>query len=483
MRLAAILGARGRSALAIFVIGTLVATACGDDDDSGASTAPSVSGPASTAATATTGATATTAATATTVTTAATATTGATATTAATATTGATGTTAAGGQDEAVVTDYLSFTGGTAGAADQSMSPIAIGWVNGQGGTAEIPEATAGAQAAVDYVNAELGGIGGHPIELHTCFIADAEEEGQTCGQQLANDDDVSIIAFGAVVTGNQSFYGTLGGAKPVIIGVSANPADNTAENVYALYGTQTSVLGPWGTYARDVLHAETAAIVFPSQAGANSAADATKAGLEAAGITVQSVGYEPENTDLLGPLTAAGGQDADVVVPMTDVPGCSNLANALKQIGSQQPVVSNPLCLAPPVAEALGGDLPQWTYGIAQSLPSDTTAPDSAVYLETSAKYGLDPAAAGNPFAALAWAQVLTIAKFMNAAGPDNITPDTMMEQVQAFEGPLIMGAPSVDCGYDPDEPASCNNQTKFYTYKGQGQFEPASDWLRPPE
>jgi branched-chain amino acid transport system substrate-binding protein len=104
-------------------------------------------------------------------------------------------------------------------------------------------------------------------------------------------------------------------------------------------------------------------------------------------------------------------------------------------------------------------------------------------VYLETSAKYGLDPAAAGNPFAALSWAEILTIAKFLNAAGPDNITPDSMTEQVKGFQGPLIMGAPSVDCGYDSKQPAACNNQTKFYDYKGKGQFEAVTDWLRPPE
>lgn len=386
-------------------------------------------------------------------------------------------------EDAEVVTDYPSFVGGEGGEADSSQTPIAIGWVNGQGGAQEIPEATAAAEAAVDYVNAELGGIGGRPIELHTCFIAQAEEEGQTCAQQLANDDEVSIVAFGAVVTGNESFHSTLGGSKPVIIGVSGSPADQTAENAYALYGTQTSVLTPWGTYVRDELGAETAAIVFPSQAGANSAADAATEGLQAAGIDVTAVGYDPEVTDLLAPLTAAGGQDADVIVPMTDVPGCSNLANALEQIGATQPVVSNPLCLSPPVMAALEGDFPQWTYGIAQSLPTDPNAEDSVTYLETSAQHGLAPEEAGSPFAALAWAEVLTIARFMNAAGPDNITPESMTEQVQAFDGPLIMGAPSVDCGYDPEIPASCNNQTKFYDYLGEGQFEAVTDWLQPPE
>jgi branched-chain amino acid transport system substrate-binding protein len=386
-----------------------------------------------------------------------------------------------GAEEADVVTDYLEFTGGTEGAADESETPIAIGWVNAQGGANELPEATAAAEAAVEYVNTELGGIGGHPIELHTCFIVEAEEEGQACAQQLANDDDVSVIVFGAVVTGNESFHATIAGSKPVIIGVSANPADPPAENTYALYGTQTSVLGPWGTYVSEELGAETAAVVFPSQAGANTAADAATAGLEAAGIEVTSVGYDAETTDLLGPLTAAGGQDADVVVPMTDAAGCSNLANALSQVAPDTPVVSNPLCLSPPVAEALG-DLPLWTYGIAQSLPGDTTAADSAVYLETSARFGLAPELAGSPFAALSWSLILTVTRFMNETGPDDITPESMSEQAQAFEGPLIMGAPSVDCGYDPEAPAACNDQTKFYAYNGQGQFEAVSDWLQPP-
>ena len=389
------------------------------------------------------------------------------------------GTDAAASAD--VVTDYLAFTGGTEGAADESLDPIAIGWVNAEGGVGEQPAATRAAEAAVAYVNAELGGIGGHPIELHTCFIVEAEEEGQACAQQLINDDAVQVIVFGAVVTGNQSFHATVAGSKPVIIGVAANPADNVAENTYALFGTQDSVLTPWGTYARDVLGAETAAVVYPSQAGASTAADNATAGLEAAGIEVASVGYEPEQTDLLGPLTAAGGQDADVIVPMTDFAGCTNLYLALDQIGATQPVVSNPLCLAADWDD-LGG-VPQWTFGIAQSLPSDATAPDSVAYVETSARFGLEPADAFNPFAALAWANILHVTKFFNAVGPDGITPESIAEQVQAFEGPLIMGAPSVDCGQNPEQPAQCNNQTKFYNHLGEFQFEVASDWLQPPE
>jgi branched-chain amino acid transport system substrate-binding protein len=380
------------------------------------------------------------------------------------------------------ITDYRAYVGGTSGAADASRSPVAIGWVNGQGGQNQIPEATLGAQAAVKYVNAELGGVDGHPVTLKTCFIAAAEEEGQKCGQQLLNDESLSIIDYGAVTTGNQSLEATVAGKKPIMIGVSAAPADSTAKNTYILYGDQTHVLAPWGTYARDFVHAKTAAVVFPSQAGANSAAAAAKKGLEDAGLTVKSVGYDANATDLLGPLTAAGGQSADVVVPMTDAAGCVNLAKALKQIGSGKPVVSNPLCLSPQVAQGLG-DLPTgWVFGIAQILPSDATQPDAKAYVSTSTKYGLKPADTANPYAALGWDSVLTTVKLMNKVGADKITPAAMTAQLKAFKGPLIMGAPSVSCGKYPDAPAVCNDQTTFYKYLGKGKFQQVSNWLTPP-
>ena len=50
-------------------------------------------------------------------------------------------------------------------------------------------------------------------------------------------------------------------------------------------------------------------------------------------------------------------------------------------------------------------------------------------------------------------------------------------------FKGPMAYGAPSLQCGKYPDAPAVCNDQVKSYRYGGNGQFEPAAGWVRPPE
>lgn len=66
------------------------------------------------------------------------------------------------------VTDYLRYTGGTAGKANPALAPVTIGLVNMQGGppSESFPQSTAAAQAAVKMINAELGGVHGHPVRL-----------------------------------------------------------------------------------------------------------------------------------------------------------------------------------------------------------------------------------------------------------------------------------------------------------------------------
>src|SRR5215204_2196604 len=78
----------------------------------------------------------------------------------------------------------LAYTGGTEGPADESLDPITVGYINQEGGVPSFPEATAGIEAAVEYVNGELGGVEGHPVELATCMVQ-AEEDGQRCATQM----------------------------------------------------------------------------------------------------------------------------------------------------------------------------------------------------------------------------------------------------------------------------------------------------------
>src|SRR5918996_6474878 len=389
-----------------------------------------------------------------------------------------------GGAGEQTVTDYVDYIGGKAGKADPSKPTISIGWLNQEGGQVEIgAAATDGADLAVEVVNEELGGIDGRPVELKKCFIRNAEEEGTTCGQRLGNDEDVAAITVGGVAIGIQPFYSTIGGKKPVIVGVAVTPVDGVQDNATILFGDVTHVLGPFGTYAKDVLNAQTAALVYPNIPGITDGAAALDKGLSDAGVEVKKVGYAQGQTDLIGPLTAAGAQSADIVIPYSDASGCVNQAKGLQQLGIEdaKKIVSAPLCLNPMVSEGLGGDYPIWTYAIASSLFGDQSDPGMEPYMKVTEEYGVKTAP--DPWVIVSFATVLTTVKFLNELGPDALETDAIVDKARSFTGPVVLGAPELECGKYKDAPAICNDRTQFFTYSGKNQFDKAAEWLQPPQ
>ncbi len=393
-------------------------------------------------------------------------------------------TSGAGGAGSQSVTNYQSYVGGKAGAASSSLPPVTIGFVNQQGGSQSIgPLATTGAQIAVKYINTELGGIDGHPLVLKTCFIRSAEEEGTTCGQQFLADKSISVIDEGAVAIGDQSLQSTIGSAKPVIVGVGVTPIDGAKATNVVLFGDATHVLGPFGTYAQNVLHAKTAALVYPNIAGITVGATAIADSLEKVGVKVKKVGYDESQTDLIGPLTSAGATSADLVIPYSDSSGCVNLAKGLKQLGitDTKKILSAPLCLNGLVAAGLGGDFPIWTYAIASSLFGDPTDPGMPAYMKVMAKYGT-PAVAPDPWVIVTFGQILTTARFLNELGYGHITPSAVLDKAKAFTGPVALGAPALQCGKYATAPGICNDRTQFFLYKGKHAFVKTAGWLQPP-
>ncbi len=442
-------GRTGLVGLATLAATVIVATACGSSSSSSSSTASSSAGGSSSSSTSTPASTS-----------------------------------GSGGAGSKSVTDYLSYIGGKAGPADKSLPPVTIGFVNQQGGQQQIgPLATNGAQIAVKYINTELGGIDGHPLVLKTCFIRSAEEEGTTCGQQFLANKSISVIDEGAVAIGDQSFQSTIGATKPVIVGVAVTPIDAAKPSNIVLFGDATHVLGPFGTYAQQVLHAKTAALVYPNIAGITQGATAIADGLQKVGIKVKKVGYDESQTDLIGPLTSAGATSADLVIPYSDSSGCVNLAKGLKQLGitDTKKILSAPLCLNGLVAAGLGGDFPIWTYAIASSLYGDPTDPGMPAYMKVMAKYGT-PAVAPDPWVIVTFGQILTTARFLNELGYGHITPQAILQKAKAFKGPVALGAPSLDCGKYPTAPGICNDRTQFFLYKGKHAFVKTAGWLQPP-
>ena len=380
------------------------------------------------------------------------------------------------------VTNYVKFVGGKPGKANPRLKPVVVGLVNLQGGQVQVgPLWTPAVEVAVKLVNDSLGGIDGHPLVLKKCFIRNAEEEGTRCGQQMANDKRVSVVLWGGVVIGNQSFYSALGGKKVVVGGVLVHPIDEQYKPGFGIFGSGTSVLSPYATFAKNTLKAKSAAVVYPQIPGIAENGVAIVQAMRKVGLTVRQVGYDPNATDLVGPITAAGGQNADVFVLQDVASGCVNMAKALAQLRLTQKVLTNPLCLDPRVAQGLGGDYPKWTWAIASSLGFDLTDKGVPPFLKVYRKYKRAKLTA-DPWTPVGFGQTLTLVKWLNTIGANRITPARIVKQARAFRGPVPLGAPTVRCGKIKALPAVCNDQTQFFEYLGKGQFKRVSSWVAGP-
>ena len=381
------------------------------------------------------------------------------------------------------VTDLVAYTGGKAGAADNSQTPVTVGWFNQQGGPLGFPAGTQGAEAAVKYVNTQLGGIGGHPLALSTCFVVQSEQEGNACGLKFANDASVKAVLYGTAIFGDQAAQAVLKGSKPILMANSISPADGAAPGVYIYNGNPSSIFGGLTTYLVSEVKAKNVSIIYPQDAQSTAGAEVLKASLSASGVTVKAVGFDPATTNLTAAATAAGVLTADAVVPLVSTPpACVAAANALKTLNVKAPVVSTgSFCFTPPVAQGLGGDSPLWNQLSTQANVADTTEPDVQAYIKQSAEAGLSPQVQTDSNAALAWGLVMTAARFLNGGGGATATAETIASQAKSFTGPMLLGPAKIACGTYPTQANLCGFQTRVFKHTGGNSFTAATDWMDP--
>ena len=370
----------------------------------------------------------------------------------------------------------LAYTGGTAGKADQNKSPVVIGYVNQQGGVPAFPEATQGLDAAVKYVNGELGGIQGHPIKIESCFVI-ANEDGQKCGTRLANDDNVKLVITGAMTVGNQALYSIVAPKKPVMVANPVVTPDFLTAGTYAYTPGGPGVVQGMAVFAGKYLkNIHKVAVVYgDSEAEVFGAESLLVPKLKSYGITdvtLQKISDAPTAPDVQNALTAAGADSADLVIPIVTVQGCIATYDALKSLGIKTPVVTTGLCFGTPMTKHLADlgstdTVPDgWyfgDYGYSYFVPEDASG--MTTYLDKIQQYG-PPNVEYTGFAGPAFANLMTAAKFYNQLGPDASTA-TLLSTIKTFKGPMMIVAGPMNCGFSTLFVSLCGTQMGIMLYK----------------
>src|SRR3954447_6706886 len=362
-------------------------------------------------------------------------------------------------------------------AADSSLKPVTIGYVNEDSGPNGQLDSPNGVTATVKYVNTELGGIDKHPIKLVKCSSDGSAEAVQKCAQEFQNDSSMLAVIAGTLQSGDDSLYTTLAGKKALIGATPASQAAFGAKDGYWYGSGSFGVIPGFGVFAATLSGVHSAAIVYLDVPSLKATVTGLlKPVLDKAGIKTTLVPLSLTGTDAAGPLTAAGASKADVLIPITGAPQCIQIANAVAQLGIHAKVVASPICMDESVLKAVGAKEKGW-YEVQIGTGRASAGPDLTLFEHVLKAYGDGH---NGQYAFTIGPVTLTLVRQMQKVGYAKLTADTVRQAIKSYTGSVPLLAPSIQCGVFAAAPSVCNGFIRAYQYDGSKLVDASNGYMK---
>ena len=363
-------------------------------------------------------------------------------------------------------------------ATKATGTPIVLGMINQENTPlGSYPELSSASKAAAAFVNAELGGIGGRPIQIEVCNTEFSPEGSTACAQKFIQEG-VPAVLGGIDVFGNG--IDTLQDNKiPYVGGIPVSTQSVSLPGSYQWSG------GTWGAtiafahHAATVLKAKKVAIAYPEFDPITSSANYGKKVLEDEGVEqVQMIPYPITATDLTSPLQAAAAAKPDALIMLAADTGCKGTFDGRKTVGLDAQLYLVGACATPKILAEAGNDKTEGTILNVEN-EVDTTAPDVdfSLYQAVVEKYGdgFDPVGAGT----------VTFRAFMNLyrvmAGIDGkVTPEAIGQALDAQKNTPSFTGHAYTCDHKQlaGLPALCSPQQVLAQIK-DGTLTQITDWI----
>ena len=367
----------------------------------------------------------------------------------------------------------LDYVAGSPRAA--TGEPVRIGFVNTSrnDSAAEIAIAV---DAATSFVNTELAGIDGRPIELVRCSMSDpatADQVGK-CVEQMSDDSIVAVLV--GQVDFLSTFYADMGATKPMlivypvydVIGVGTGGWNYSGGGPL---GSSEGVLGGFNgprmngiySFVRNGLPTKPkkVALIAPYASNISASTQLLFPDAELVHVTADSdrpsaQSFESAFRNSASAVPGSNALDAEVMVVFGSPEYCIALPEALRNLGIDPIVIATDHCGASkPMAAALaedgtGGDAPEGWYiataGYNQFKPDLESG--WLTYSTKLAQYASDGGESVEPagLARQGFAHVMALVKIINSLGPDP-SPDELKFALAGFTGPVMTQVGPIAC------------------------------------
>ena len=368
-------------------------------------------------------------------------------------------------------------------ATEANSTPITLGMIN-QENTAvgSFPELSQGVQAAIDFVNEQLGGIEGHPVELEVCNTEFSAEGSTSCGQQFVISE-VPAVLGGIDVFGNGVDV-LADNDVPFVGGIPVSTQSVTSPNSFQWSGGSWGATIAFAAYAASELKAKSAAIIYGDFGSIADGAAYGKRTLEKLGVEdVQLIPYPIISTDLGSPIQAAATSDPDVVFMLTADTGCKAAFDGVANSGMTAQVFYTGACASPAIVSEAGDEKTNGTiFNVEGPINRSDPTPDSGLYVGVVEAYGdgLDPIGSATVSFRSFMNLYVVMRELAAEGGIGAITPDGITDALRSkVDATSFMGHDYTCDGKQLEGlPALCSPQQILGEMQG-GQLNQLGTWL----
>lgn len=323
----------------------------------------------------------------------------------------------------------------TAGASTTSLpanpangAPVKIGFVSTEGGAAvSLPEMRQGAEAAVQYVNKNGGGLAGHQIDLVVCKQQEEPTSASKCANQFV-ENKVSAVLSPGTSMGAVILPIVAGAGIPFVTLNGVSTGELTSADSSSLSAGLPGSLTAMATAAKDQNMKSFA--IFASDGGGISAIINQMGAPIFKGMGVDlNVIPIPLGTPDASPLVTSGlSAKPDGMSVIADAATCASVYKATLTTDPNVKKVFIPVCLDPAVTKVIGLDTIKGSTGItATDYLSDK--PDSVLYRSVLETYAPDVNVTG---AASSGYQVVMALTRATQNVKDDVTPAAVKEALK---------------------------------------------------
>jgi branched-chain amino acid transport system substrate-binding protein len=371
---------------------------------------------------------------------------------------------------------------GRAGPHRATGKPLVVGMINMEDAPAgSFPEIRQDAEAAVRYVNAELGGVGNRPIQLATCKTDGTPESSQACATQLQAKRPIAVL--GGIDLGASASMPVFENAKIPYVGLTPALGDESSSTTsFMLAGGLAADLLAEADYITSTLHVTKVGVVHLDLPGLQEAAVlAAKTILEKQGVSdVKIVSEKADAADFVPAVKAATASNPDVLIAVFPAQGCTRILQAAQALRLKQRIFLPSACAATQVFDAAGSAANGVTFASALVPYTDTANAEVATYLAKRTQYGVGDQGP-SVLAQAGFALVMDLQREL-AALSGTPTSAALIDRLRTVrDEPSFMAHPYTCDGQQITVlPSICNAWVRLLVTRGQDRFDDVvGDWV----